>query len=308
MKNNKFYNVAKRTVLSVVAVLTIFAGAAFADDIKLDMEGTTATIPKGNTVTRKIYGIPKVGGTLKMKYKWHAVNIIPNTFNPLKIVVKHGSTVLNTKNACYSTHSNKTPKCNLTLEVSQTEAEKDGFWRIEITNNSADEVTAFNIEKGSDINPAVPNFKSVYEPNCPNTVNLDLEGADTTTITKGGTVTRKIFGIGNSPGTMVLRFKWHAVNIIPNTFNPLKIEIFDTKGNKVSSLSGSSFYSFHSDKSPKYNKTFEITNANLGGGQGWKVVITNNSNDEVIGFNLAKGSDVNPLVPSFKSTYKAQCP
>jgi len=308
MKNNKFFNTARTMVLSMVAVLTIFAGVAFADDINLDMEGTTATIPKGNTVTRKIFGIEKFGGTLKMRYKWHAVNIIPNTFNPLKIVIKHGSTVLNTKTSCYSNHSNKTPKCNIDLTISQAEAEKSGDWKIEITNNSADEVVGFDIRKGNDINPLVPNFKSVYTPNCPNTVNLDLEGADTATITKGGTVTRKIYGIGSSPGTMVLRFKWHAVNIIPNTFNPLKIEVFDTKGNKVSSLSGSSFYSFHSNKSPKYDKTFEITAANLGGNQQWKVVITNNSNDEVIGFNLAKGSDINPLVGNFKSTYKAKCP
>jgi hypothetical protein len=194
------------------------------------------------------------------------------------------------------------------LDISQAEAEKSGDWKIEVTNNSAFEVIGFNIEKGNDINPAVPNFKSVYTPDCPNTVNLDLEGADTTTITKGNTVTRKIFGIDGHPGALVLRFKWHAVNIIPNTFNPLKIEVFDTKGNKVSSLSGNAFYSFHSNKTPKYDKTFEITDANLGGGQGWKVVITNNSNDEVIGFNLAKGGDINPLVGNFKSTYKAKCP
>lgn len=306
MKNNKLYNAAKRTVLSVVAVLTIFAGAALADDIKLDMEGTTATVPKGNTVTRKIYGIPKFGGTLKMKYKWHAVNIIPNTFNPLKVVVKHGSTILNTKTSCYSTHSNKTPKCDLNLNVSQDEAEKTGDWTIEITNNSNDEVIAFNIEKGSDINPLVSNFRSVYTPNCPNTVNLDLEGAGTTTITKGGIVTRKLFGIGKSAGVLRLRAKWHAVNIIPNTFNGLKIELL--KPNGAVAQSGT-YYSFHSNKTPKFDLTYNMNAADAALPGNWSLRITNNSNDETIGFNITKESgDINPLVPSFNSTYKANCP
>lgn len=308
MKNNNFFNATKRTFLTLTAILTIFAGLTFADNINLDMEGTTATIPKGNTVTRKIFGIPRFGGTLKLRYKWHAVSIIPNTFNPLKVVIKHGTTVLNTKNACYSTHSNKTPKCDIDLTVSSDEAERNGSWTIEVTNNSNDEVMGFDLKKGSDVNPAVPNFTSVYDPNCPDTRNLDLEGADTATITKGGTVTRRIFGISNDPGRLVLKFKWHAVSVIPNTFNALKIEVFDTNGNKVSSLSGSSYFSFHSNKTPKYDESFQITNANLGGNQGWKVVVTNNSAFEVVGFNLAKGSDVNPAVPSFRSTYKANCP
>jgi hypothetical protein len=308
MRNSNFINATGTMILSLVAVLTIFTGAAFADNITLDMEGTTATIPKGNTVTRRVFGVPRFSGTLKLRFKWHAVSIIPNTFNPLKVVIKHGSSVLNSRNTCYSTHSNKTPKCDINLNISSEEAERNGNWTIEVTNNSNDEVIGFDLKKGSDVNPAVPNFTSVYDPNCPDTRNLDLEGADTATITKGGTVTRRIFGIGNDPGRLVLRFKWHAVSVIPNTFNALKIEVFDTRGNRVSALSGSSYFSFHSNKSPKYDETFQITDANLGGSQGWKVVITNNSADEVVGFNLAKGSDVNPAVPSFRSTYKATCP
>lgn len=306
MTNNRFYNAAKRTFLSIFAVLTLFAGMALADDIKLDMEGTTATVPKGNTVTRKIYGIPSYGGTLKLKYKWHAVNIIPNTFNPLKVVVKHGGTTLNSKTSCYSTHSNKTPKCDLTLNVSQTEAEKPGNWTIVVTNNSNDEVIGFNIEKGGDINPAVPNFRSVYTPNCPNTVNLDLEGAGTTTITKGSTVTRKIYGIGKSAGVLKLKAKWHAISVIPNTFNGLKIELLRPNGTVAQS---GTFYSIHSNKSPKFDLSFNISQADAQMMGFWSLRITNNSNFEVIGFNITKeGGELNPLVPSFFSTYKANCP
>lgn len=297
---------AKRIVLLMTIILTIFTGIALADDVNIRMEGSTATIPKGNTVTRKIIGIPKIEGTVKLKFKWHAVHIIPNTFNALKVVFKHGTTTLKTQNSCFSNHSNKTPKCNFDLNISRAEAEKTANWTLEVTNNSGEEVISFDIEKGSDINPAVPNFKSVYSPNCPNTKNLDMEGT-TATITKGGTVTRKIYGISDAPGTLTLKLKWHAVHIVPNTFNQLKIDVYDTKGNRVSALSGN-FYSFHGNRTPKYDKTYQIIDANLGGNQGWKIVVTNNSDYEVVDFNIEKGSDIIPTVPAFRSTYKQSCP
>lgn len=302
---NKFFNATRRTFLTLTTILTVFAGLALADNINLDMEGSTATIPKGNTVTRKIFGIPKFGGTLKLKFKWHAVNLIPNTFNPLKIVVKHGSTVMETKNACYSTHSNKSPKCDENITVSQNEADDSGNWTITVTNNSNDEVIGFNIEKAGDINPLVPNFKSVYTPNCPNTVNLDMEGT-TLTLGKGNTQERKIFGIGNSAGVLKLKAKWHAVNLIPNTFNALKIQLVKPNGDVA--VSGT-YYSIHSNKSPKFDITYNMTAADATLPGDWKIKITNNSNDEVIGFNIEKESgEINPLVPGFFSSYKANCP
>ncbi len=305
-KYDRIINGAKKMLLTLGAVLTIFAGAALADDIKLDMEGTTATIPKGNTITRKIFGIPKFGGTLKLRFKWHAVSLIPNTFNPLKIEIKHGATVLSTKSSCYSTHSNKTPKCDATVNVSQNEADDAGNWTLVVTNNSNDEVIGFNIEKAGDVNPAVPNFRSVYTPDCPNTVNLDLEGAGTTTITKGGTVTRRIFGIARSPGLIALKAKWHAVSIVPNTFNGLRIELLKPDGSVAKT---GTFYSIHSNKSPKFDLTYAVTADDAAMTGNWSLRITNNSNDEVIGFNITRESaEVNPLVPSFKSTYKASCP
>lgn len=297
---------ARTAIVTIAFVFVVLTGSVFADDIKLDMEGTTATIPKGNTVVRKIYGIPSFGGSLKIRYKWHAVNLIPNTFNALKVQIKKGSTLISSKTACYSTHSNKSPKCDLTQSITNAQATASGVWTIVITNNSNDEVLGFNIEKGSDINPLVPNFRSVYTPNCPNTVNLDLEGAGTATITKGGIVNRKLYGIGKSPGVLVLKAKWHAVNVILNTFNPLRIELMKPNGTVAQS---GTFYSFHSNKSPKLNLTYNInaTDAALAGN--WSLRITNNSNDETIGFNITKESgDLNPLVPSFNSTYKANCP
>lgn len=305
MTNNNFFNTTKKTFLTLATILTIFAGLALADDITLDMEGTTATIPKGNTVTRKIFGIPQFGGTLKLKFKWHAVNLIPNTFNRLNIVVKHGTTTLETQNGCYSRHSDKTPKCDVNINVTQDEADDNGNWVLIITNNSDQEVIGFDIRKGGDINPFVPNFNSVYTPNCPNTVNLDMEGT-TLTLPKGNTAERKIFGIDNAPGVLRLKAKWHAVNLIPNTFNSLKIQLLKPNGDVA--VSGT-YYSIHSNKSPKFDITYNITAADAALTGDWKLKITNNSNDDVIGFNIEKESgDINPLVPNFFSSYKATCP
>ncbi len=298
MKNtiNNFTANLTKTILAAFAVLTIFSGAALADSVNLDMEGTTATIPKGNTVTRKIFGIqPGFDGSISLKLKWHAVNLIPNTFNPLKVVVKQGSNAASVNTTCYSFHSNKSPKCSFTIPVSK---DKSGDWVMTITNNSNDEVIAFNLEKGSDINPLVPNFKSTFTPNCPNTVNLDMEGT-TLTLGKGNTQERRIFGIGTPNGKVILKMKWHAVNLLP-TFNSLKVEVINGNFSQTKTC-----YSLHSGKSPVCS--FEFDSGSRPPSQ-WKLRVTNNSGFEVIGFNITKeSSDLNPLVPSFKSTYKAYC-
>ncbi|MEZ5429164.1 MAG: hypothetical protein R2747_23155 [Pyrinomonadaceae bacterium] len=302
-KSNQFLTSAKTLVVTIAMILTVLTGAALADNINLDMQGSTATVPKGNTVDRNIYGLPTgIPGTLKLKMKWHAVNIIPNTFNRLKIQVLHGSTVLKTTN-CYSLHSNKSPKCNFTMSVSQTEANKAGTWKLRITNNSNFEVTEFNIEKGNDINPFVPSFKSIYTPNCPSTVNLDMEGT-TLTLTKGSTQYRKIYGIGKSAGVLRLKAKWHAVNILP-TYNKLTVQLIKPNGQIAKS---GSYYSIHSNKSPKLNYTYNISASDAALPGNWKLKITNNSNFEVTGFNIEKESgEINPLVPNFFSSYKANC-
>jgi hypothetical protein len=296
-----------KAVLTIVAVLTVLAGAARADDIALDMEGTTATVPKGNTVTRRLFGVPAgIPGVLRLKLKWHAVNLIPNTFNPLKVEVKHGTTPIDAKSACYSVHATKTPRCEFAISVTQLEANRTGNWTIVVTNNSNDEVMGLNIEKGGDINPLVPSFRSVYSPDCPNTVNLDLEGAGTTTITKGGTVTRRLFGIGKAAGLLRLRAKWHAVNLLP-VFNALRIELLRPDGTAVSGVSGS-YFSIHSSNSPKFDISYNITAAEAAQTGEWSLRVTNNSSFEVIGFNITKESgDLNPAVPTFNSTYKATC-
>jgi hypothetical protein len=292
----------KTAFLTMAMILGLFAGATFADNINLNMQGSTATIPKGNTVTRNLYNIPSgIPGTLRLKLKWHAVNVFP-TYNRLKIQVKHGNSTLKTT-SCYSMHANKSPKCSITMSISQTEANKSGTWKIIATNNSGFEVVGFDIEKGSDINPLVPGFKSTYTPNCPSTVNLDMEGS-TLTLTKGSMQFRKIYGIGKSAGVLKLKAKWHAINVLP-TYSPLSVQLLKPNGQVAKS---GTYYSVHSNKSPKLNYVYNISAADAALPGTWKLKITNNSAFEVTGFNIEKESgEINPLVPSFFSSYKATC-
>ena len=293
---------AKTSFWVISLIVGIFAVTALADNINLDMQGTTATIPKGNTIDRRIYRIPNgIPGRLRLKLKWHAVNVLP-AYNRLRVRLMHGGRTIRTYN-CYSIHSNRTPKCNYSITISQTEANRTGSWRLRITNNSGYEVTGFNIEKGSDINPLVPNFRTTYTPNCPSTVNLDMEGT-TLTLTKGSTQFRKIYGIGKTAGRLRLKVKWHAVNVLP-TYNRLRVQLLKPNGQIARS---GNYYSYHArGKSPKLNYTYNISAADAALPGTWKLKVTNNSGYEVTGFNIEKGSDINPLVPNFFSSYKATC-
>lgn len=297
-------NIAKTTALTLAIAFIASVGSVFADDIALDMQGADATVPKGNTITRNINNIPNgIPGTIRLKLKWHAINIVP-TFNSLRIQLRHGSRILLTR-TCYSMHSNRSPKCDYSFNVSQTEANRSGRWNLRITNNSNFEVMGFDIAKGSDLNPFVPNFRSVYRPNCPGTVNLDMEGS-TLTLTKGSTQTRRIFGIGRTAGTLRLKAKWHAVNILP-TYNRLTIRLIKPNGQTARS---SSYYSIHAprNRTPKFDITYNISAADAAQPGTWRLRITNNSRYEVMGFNIEKeNGEFNPLVPNFFSSYKATC-
>lgn len=301
---NRLFCNAKITFCTAVFFLGIFAGAVFAGDFELDMEGETATIPKGNTVERKIYGIPNgIPGVIKLKLKWHALNELP-AYNLLVIKLKHGNFVIKTVN-CYSIHSNKTPKCDFTVAVSQSEADRQGDWKLVIKNNSAYEVIGFNTEKGNDTNPLVPDFKSSYSANCPGAVDLDLEGT-TLTLLKGSTQYRKLYGIKKAEGILRLKAKWHPVSHLP-VFNKIAIQLIKPNGETAKS---GEYYSIHApqNKNPKFDITYQITSSDAAYPGNWRLKVTNNSNFEIKGFNIEKEiSENNSTVPDFFSSYEIKC-
>lgn len=133
---------------------------------------------------------------------------------------------------------------------------------------------------------------------------LNLEDAPLT-VSKNSSKTKRLVGIANNaPGYLQVRMKWHAKSLIPNTFNKLTVVLL--RGSRI--IETSDCYSQHSDKTPKcfISRSISQTEANEGGD--WKLRITNDSNDDIDGFNIIKeSSDLNPFVPNIKSTFRPDC-
>lgn len=302
---------AKSILLITTMILGIFAASAFAVDKRIDMQGSTATIPTGNTVTRSLYRIPSnQAGQIRLRLKWHAVAPSPRpVFNRLRVRLKHGNTILVTRN-CYSYHSDKSGKCVINQTITQTEANRSGPWSIEVTNNSRLQVIGFDVEKGSDRIPLVPSFRSVFRYTATTTAcstatrTIDMQGS-TATIPKGNTVTRTLYKVSKSKGVILLRAKWHAVNPIPY-FNRLSVKLIKPNGQVARSKTAHSFH--NKQGKSKMVIQYQVTAADAALSGNWKIQVQNNSGLEVIGFDVEKGSDINPFVPSFKSTFKGVCP
>lgn len=268
-----------------------------AQKIKLTLQDAPLTILKDNTATKKINGIAsQTPGSISLRIKWHAMTLIPNTFNKLKIELLHGSTVTQSKE-CYSVHSRKDPMCFVSETVTQAEANASGDWKLRITNRSDHDVNGFNILKEiTDLNPTVTNVESFFQPDC----NIRYPSLSETEIATGATVTRILTGIPNLPGELHLRAKWHVDALVP-FFNPLTITLL-RDGQIVESRYA---YSIHSDQKDKFQIKINVT-PNPGGSSTWELRISNQYL-KVKGFGIEKGNDSNPFVPQFRSTFKPSC-
>jgi hypothetical protein len=290
--------------LSTAVLSVVTPASARAEVINVWLEGSVHNVPKGNTVSFTIERIPPgIPGTLVLRIKWHAANIVP-TYAPLRVELRHGSTVVLAARNCYSIHSpsTQTPKCNYTINVTAAEAARAGEWKVVATNNSEYEVSGFALHKELfDADPTVPSFHSTYTTDCQGTVTLDMEGS-TLTLTRGSTQERRISNIGPANGDVVLHMKWHADNLIPNTFHPLKIEVM----NGTSVIASSNCYSWHAYgfKSPLCELKFQSGSRPA---SGWKLRVTNNASDDAKEFNIRKEGDPNPFVREFRSWYEAVC-
>jgi len=102
-------------------------------------------------------------GEIHIKAKWHTDTIIPNVFKPLKVDVLFNGAVIRSDFG-YSIHADaKLSKVDIRLNAS---ANQLGSWRLRVTNNNETRITGFDVEKGNDANPFVPNFKSTLTPSC----------------------------------------------------------------------------------------------------------------------------------------------
>ena len=290
--------------LSILLLSAVTPASARAEIFHVFLDGTVRKVPKGNTIAFKITRIPPgIPGTLELRVKWHTDNFVP-TYAPLRVELRHGGVVVLSARNCYSLHSpsTQTPKCNYGINVTTAEAARAGDWTLTVTNNSEFEVSGFNIHRDTFDPPTVPSFQASYTTNCStNRVTLDMEGS-TLTLTKGSTQERRLYGIGASDGEVQLRMKWHAVNLIPNTFNPLKIEVMN--GSTI--VASSNCYSNHASgsRSPICNFKFQSASRPT---SGWKLRVTNNANDDAKEFNIRKEGDPNPFVTDFSSSFVPAC-
>ncbi|MEZ5427339.1 MAG: hypothetical protein R2747_13800 [Pyrinomonadaceae bacterium] len=285
--------------LWTAVLLSVLAGTALAEKINLTLKDAPLTIPKDTTVTKNINGIPfGTPGNIDLRIKWHVMTFIPNVFNKLKIELIHGSSVLVTK-TCYSVHSNKEPKCFLFKAVNQLESDIAGTWKLRITNNTSDDVNGFNILKEiTDINPTVSAIQSTFEPDC-SPRNLTLQGGGKVKIAGYSSVERELYGIQSRGGHVTVRGKWHTDVITPNVFVRLKVELL-RNGSVVKTDYG---YSIHSDQKDKLNLKYDAPAGPSN--DTWKLKISNSESSFLLkDFNIEKGFDLNPLVPSFTSTFK----
>lgn len=284
----------------------LLSGKATADTHDLFIEGGKFSIDSGGTIERFLSGMTGHPGTIRFKAGFHVDSGL-GEFERLRIEIKKGSETVYS-GSCFSIHapSDRTPKCNLTINVSSAVASIQSNYVIKVNNNSGKRIKDFAIRKlGFD--PLLPDFQSTFTPDCPNSINLDMEGT-TLSLDKGDAATRDISGVQRKEGLILLKAKWHTATIIPNVFVKLKIELLRPDGSVAKS---GSFYSAHapSDKSPNLRiaMSYNMTQTDAGLQGKWKIKVTNNSNEKIEGFNIEKGGDGNPFVSAFNSTYKEDC-
>lgn len=306
-RQNQF-TIKKAAKLSIYSLLIAicFGANVWADSHDLFIEGGKFSIDSGGTIERFLSGMTQNQGRIRLKAGFHVDSGV-GEFEKLRIEIKKGSeTVFN--GSCYSIHApaDRTPKCDFTINISATIANIRENYVIKVNNNSGKRIKDFAIRKlGFD--PLLPDFQSTFTPDCPNSVNLDMEGA-TFSLEKGDSETRDLTGVVRKEGKISIKAKWHTATLIPNVFVKLKIELLRPDGTVAKS---GSFFSAHApgDKTPSLRlaMTYDMTQSDAGMTGKWKIKVTNNSNDKIEGFNIEKGGDSNPFVSAFNSTYKEDC-
>jgi len=132
--------------------------------------------------------------------------------------------------------------------------------------------------------------------------NLAMGGLTVLDLDRGN---ERIVSIGafSTPGSIALKAKWHVPGLLP-TFKPLKIYLFRPDGSTAKS---GVYYSIHSNSGTKFD-FYHIVNVQEAAQAGqWKLKIVNTSDSRIEGFNIQKGSDINPMVPDFKSRFTTAC-
>jgi len=104
-------------------------------------------------------------GTIRLKGKWHVPELIP-TFKPLAIYLLRPDGTTAKSGQFFSIHANLSPRLDTYYFVTPADAAQSGDWKLKIVNRSDSPIEQFNIKKGADVNPFVPQFESNFTNAC----------------------------------------------------------------------------------------------------------------------------------------------
>ena len=113
----------------------------------------------------------------------------------------------------------------------------------------------------------------------------------------------------NSSGVFRIKAKWHTdpLDLLHlNQYFQLRVALLRPDGSTAASFDGFSIHA-PSDKTPKLDFSYNRTAQDATQSGGWKIRVTNISSVKIVSFNVEKGSDLNPLVPAFHSTFAPKC-
>jgi hypothetical protein len=144
-------------------------------EVKLKMVGAdTQHLDPNVSATRTIEPVSgAIAGTgnFRIKAKWHTdpLDIFHlNHFERLRVALLKPNGVIAASERGYSQHApaQKTPKIDFRYSVTPEDAALTGKWKLKIDNNPEVRIVDFDMDRGSDPNPGLSNFTSVFQATC----------------------------------------------------------------------------------------------------------------------------------------------
>lgn len=135
--------------------------------VNLLLENAPITLEKGASVTRNLSVVTSKAGLFNIEAKWHTATLIPNVFVPLKVELLRPDGSVARSETRHSMHAPSSfQKLIIRYTSTAADAERPGRWRLRITNVSNEKIEGFDIRKGNDPNPFVPNLASTFKEEC----------------------------------------------------------------------------------------------------------------------------------------------
>jgi hypothetical protein len=165
--------------------------------------------------------------------------------------------------------------------------------------------------------PARVSGTIIFDVDPPDPVKIEMTGSDTQNLDTNVTATRVLRGrdaAGSATGFIGtglfrIKAKWHTDPLdLPGfgTFKPLTVALLRPDGTVAASDTGLSSHADVSD-GQKVNFSYQSTSGESASTGVWKLRISNNSSSRIVDFDIDRGSDPNPGLSNFISTFTGRC-